>query len=120
MPNTQAKKIDVIIAVLAPSLDFLEKYGDEIFPGVPVVFCGVDARELGKRALPPRFTGVFLKREFSPTVDLVLQLQPDTKQFVVVAGTSSFDAALLAQAREEFRPYEDRVAFKYLSNAADE
>lgn len=55
-----SKKIDVIIAVLGPSLDFLTKYGDEIFPGVPVVFCGVDAREMGKRALPPRFTGVFL------------------------------------------------------------
>ena len=110
-----SKKIDVIIAVLGPSLEFLVKHGDEIFPGVPVVFCGVDARELGKRTLPPHFTGVFLKREFSPTVDLVLQLQPDARQFVVVAGTSDFDAELLAQFKEEVRSYENRFNFRYLT-----
>jgi ABC-type uncharacterized transport system substrate-binding protein len=110
-----SKKIDAIIAVLAPSLDFLVQHGDEIFPEVPIVFCGVDAREIGKRTLPPRFTGVFLKREFSPTVDLALQLRPGIRQFVVVAGTSNFDAALLAQAREEFQPYENRFAFTYLT-----
>ena len=118
MPNTRKKKIDLIIAALGPSLDFMVNYGDEIFPGVPVVFCGVDARELGKRALPSRFTGVFLKREFAPTVDVALQLRPETKQFVVVAGTTPFDASVLSQARQEFRPYEDRFAFRYLTALA--
>lgn len=37
-------KVHVIIAVLGPSLDFLVKHGNEIFPEVPVVFCGVDPR----------------------------------------------------------------------------
>ena len=47
------KKIDVAIAILGPSLDFLLEYGAEIFPETPIVFCGVDRRELGGRSLPP-------------------------------------------------------------------
>jgi hypothetical protein len=35
------RKIDVAIAVLGPSLDFLLSYGQTIFPGADVVFCAV-------------------------------------------------------------------------------
>ena len=34
---------------------------------------------------------------------------------VVVSGTSEFDTTLLAQAQKEFRSYEKRVSFTYLS-----
>ena len=38
---------DVIIAALAPSLDFVLKYRDNLFPGVPVVFGAIDKHEAG-------------------------------------------------------------------------
>src|SRR6186997_983696 len=86
-----SKKIDVVIAVLGPSLDFLLRHGDVIFPGVPIVFCGFDRWELGERQLPPRVSGVFLKREFAPTLDAVLHIHPDTQHAFVIAGTTDFD-----------------------------
>jgi hypothetical protein len=51
------KKIDVAVAIMAPALDFLMTYGDLIFPGASVVFCGLDRRQLGARSLPPTCTG---------------------------------------------------------------
>ena len=105
------KKIDVVVAVMAPALDFLLNHRDEIFPGTPIVFCGIDRKQLGDRSLPADVTGVLLKREFSPTLELVFRLHPDTERIVVVAGTSEFDTRLLAQAREEFKPFENRFAF---------
>ena len=103
------------IAVLSPPLDFLLSDGQTIFPGAAIVFCGIDKRQFGTRSLPPNVTGVLLKREFAPTLEVALQLQPDTEQIVVVAGTSKFDSDLLAQAKEEFHPYEGRLAFTYLT-----
>src|SRR5262249_32966725 len=47
------RKIDVIIAALAPSLDFVLKYRDDLFPGVPVVFGAVEQREARARRLGP-------------------------------------------------------------------
>ena len=47
-----AKKIDAVIAAMGPALDFLLAYGDTVFPGTPIVFCGIDRREIERRALP--------------------------------------------------------------------
>jgi signal transduction histidine kinase len=109
------KKIDVAVAVMAPAFDFLLAYGDLIFPGTPIVFCGLDRKQLGTRTLPPNVYGVLIKREFAPTLELALHLHPKTENVVVVSGTSEFDTELLAEAQREFRPYENRVSVTYLS-----
>jgi signal transduction histidine kinase len=109
------KKIDVAIAILSPSLDFLLNYGSVIFPGTPIVFCGIDKTELGNRSLPPHVRGILVKREFAPTVEIALSLHPTTERAVVVAGTSNFDTRLLEQAKIDFGFYEDRLDFQYLT-----
>ena len=73
------KKIDVAVAIMGPALDFLSRYGDAIFPGTPIVFCGIDRKEFGDRSLPPHVRGILLKREFVPTFELALRLHPHTK-----------------------------------------
>ena len=111
-----SKKIDVAVTILSPALDFWLSHGDAIFAGVPVVFCGIDRKELADRALPHNFRGVLVKREFAPSLEIALRLHPQAKRVVVVAGTSEFDTRLLDQARVEFRAYEDRLAFTYLTS----
>jgi signal transduction histidine kinase len=110
------KKIDLIISVMGPSLEFLLKYGREIFHGIPILFCGIDRREIGRRKLPPNVTGVLVQREFGPTLDLALRLQPDTRRAVLISGTSGFDHRLAAQALGELRAFKDRVAITHLTN----
>jgi signal transduction histidine kinase len=109
------KKIDLVVAILSPALDFLLNYGSVIFPGTPIVFCGIDKTELGNRSLPPNFRGILLKREFAPTVEIALSLHPKTERAVVVAGTSDFDTKLLEQAKIDFSFYENRLDFHYLT-----
>jgi len=111
-----AKKIDVVVAVMEPALTFLLSHRDEIFPGIPIVFCGLDGKLLGERSFPEDITGVLLKREFAPTVEIAARIHPETERFVVVAGTSAFDKQLLTQAQEEFQPLEKRFAFTYLTD----
>jgi signal transduction histidine kinase len=108
------KKIDVAVGVMSPSLNFLLAFGAEIFPGTPIIFCGVDKRQLGDRVLPPHVRGILLKREFEPTLGLALHLHRATEKVVVVSGSSEFDTGLLAEARAQFRSYDNRVAFSYL------
>jgi len=112
------RRIDAVVAVLGPSLDFLLNEGRSVFPGVPVVFCGIDRREIAKRVLPAHVTGVLLKRQFAPTLRLALDLHPGTTRVVLVAGTSEFDTTLVTQARQEFREFEGRVAFTYLTSSS--
>ena len=109
------RKIDVAVAAMGPSLEFLVTDGKDIFPGTPIVFCGIDKRELDSVVLPPSATGVLVKRQFHPTLEIALRLHTETKQIVVVSGTSEFDTRLVDQAKAEFHSFEDRLTFTYLS-----
>jgi hypothetical protein len=109
------KKIDVAVAAMGPSLEFLVTDGKDVFPGTPIVFCGIDKRELDSFVLPSYATGVLVKRQFHPTLEVALRLNPETKHIVVVSGTSDFDTRLVDQAKAEFHSFEDRLTFTYLS-----
>jgi PAS domain S-box-containing protein len=110
--------IDLLIAAMGPSLNFLLRYGDELFPGIPIVFCGIDRRELGGRNLEPHVTGILARREFKGTLNLALRLHPQSRRVIVIGGTSDFDKYWEAEARREFREFEDRLAFTYLTDLA--
>ena len=109
------KQLDVVVTVMGPSLDFLLASEEPLFGNVPIVFCGIDRQELGGRELPPRVTGVLLERDFASTLEIALELHPDTRRVVFVAGTSEFDTRLLNEARRQFRPFERRVQLTYLT-----
>jgi signal transduction histidine kinase len=111
-----SRQLDLIVAVMGPAVNFLRQYGDTFAPGVPVVFCGADARDLEGVTLPTHMTGLLVRRVFAPTVDLALRLQPDTQQVFVVGGTSEFDRHLQVSARREFAQFERRVSFTYLTD----
>jgi signal transduction histidine kinase len=109
------KKPDLIVAVMGPSLRFLLRHGQELFPGTPIVFCGADADDIRGTALPANVTGILVRRTFAPTVDVALQLQPTTSHVYVVGGTSAFDRHLQQLARSEFERFGQRLSFHYLT-----
>jgi signal transduction histidine kinase len=93
---------DVIIAVRSRSLDFLLKYRDELFAGVPIVSTGMDLREVQARTLPPRITVNALRITYRPTLAMALALKPETENVALVLGASPNDHTLEALVRDEF------------------
>jgi hypothetical protein len=108
-------KPDLIVAVMEPALNFLLRHGDQIFPGVPIVFASIDRSTIQGKKLPPNVTGVLVKRTYSPTLEAALRLQPDTRHvFVVGGGPSPFDSLLQTLIRRDLRPFEDQLNITYL------
>jgi hypothetical protein len=105
---------DLIVAVMGPSLDFLLRHRS-LFPGVPIVFCGADPSDLEGKTLGENVTGLVVKRDFAPTIEIALKLQPSTRTVFVVGGASRFDRQLQAIARRDFAPFESRVTITYLT-----
>jgi PAS domain S-box-containing protein len=106
--------IDVAIGVMGPSLDFLLENGATVFPGAAIVFCGIDGADLSRRELHGEATGVLVKREFRPTLELALRLHPLTRLAVVIGGTSEFETRLMEKVRTELKPLETRVNVAYM------
>jgi len=111
------KKLSAVIAVAQSAIDFIHLYGDELFPGVPIVVYGpVDAL----RGWEPgrSITGTLAKLDLSGTVELILRLQPGTREILVVSGASSRDQWLQSIARPQFEEFQKRVKFTYLAGVA--
>jgi PAS domain S-box-containing protein len=102
--------LDLIISTTGATLEFVAKYGLELFPDVPVVFLG-DAASRPSRTSTGLSPGLDLRK----TIDVALELQPETKQVFIVSGTSEFDRFYEDLARQQLRPLEKRVAFTYLT-----
>jgi hypothetical protein len=70
------KRIDLLVAVDPGVVRFLKAHGDEIYPGVPVVYYGVRDSTLRQIDPPSRFVGVPEQFDPAPTINLALALRP--------------------------------------------
>jgi PAS domain S-box-containing protein len=109
------RKIDLVIAGLASGLDFALKHREQTFPGVPIIYCAVDQREINARKLPADVIGVPIKMDLAATLDIALQFHPTTRRVYVVTGKSKFDVQWEAESRLAFQAYQDKLEFIYLA-----
>jgi signal transduction histidine kinase len=113
------RKLSVIIAVARPAINFMRIYGDELFPGVPIVVYG-DSEALNGWDPSRPITGTLGKVDLSGTVELILRLQPRTREILVISGASASDQWLQSVARRQLKELENRVKFTYLTGLAVE
>ena len=108
-------KPDLIIAVFEPAFDFVLKHRQELFPDVPIVFGGIERLSFANPDLEPNITGVFQDgTAYGKTLDLALNLHPDTRHIVVIGGAGFVEQSWLEPARKTFQRYVDRLQFTYL------
>ena len=70
------------------ALNFVQAHIDDIFPGVPVFFSGVNDLGVKKQLDPQRFTGVFEQKEIAPNLDLVAKMAGDHENIVLLGDAS--------------------------------
>ena len=87
------------------------------FPGVPIVYCFPNWAP-GAPPLGSDLTGIVNDVAASGTMEAALRLLPDTRNIVVVGGTSYIDRMYEAVVREQLKPYERNYQTSYLTNLA--
>src|SRR5271166_5112686 len=85
------RKPDIIIAVIALALDFVQQHRLALWRVVPVVFCGIPEEVMRGRSLGSGITGVCLDYDIAGTIDLAINLQPNARRLVPVAGVGDYD-----------------------------
>ena len=70
------------------ALDLILEQGQHLFPGVPIVFCGINDVQPTTLARHPAITGVAEELSVVETVDLALRLHPDTKKIIVIGRST--------------------------------
>lgn len=105
----EGHSFDLVIAMTDLALQFIGSNRSELFPGVPIVFF---ARSQATRPVP-NSTGIFVSVNYTGTVALATQLQPDLEHVFFVAGAEDRDREYERLARAQFRSYEGRLSFTY-------
>jgi PAS domain S-box-containing protein len=104
-------KFDVIVVVFDAPLEFLLRYRDELFPGVPIVYLILKHPNLA--ALPPATTGLWEGPRVKHSLEIALKLHPDTRQVFVIRGklNNTLDETETFQQLESFK---NRIDINYL------
>jgi signal transduction histidine kinase len=87
-PKYRDQRFDVIVAALPEPFQFVLRARDELWPGTPVVVCGVDERSVRDLKPPPGFAVLTTRFDMEGTVRAALALLPDTRHVALVGGAS--------------------------------
>lgn len=90
---------DVVIASDDYAFNYLRSEHRRLFPGVPIVFCGVNVFEPEMLKDEPDFTGIAEGMEVAGNFALIRRLQPDVRRIVLLADQTSFGQRMVQHAR---------------------
>ncbi|SCY70821.1 PAS domain S-box-containing protein [Desulfoluna spongiiphila] len=103
------------------ALDFLRQYRSDIFPGVPVVFCGINGFEPAMlKGFGGNITGVVEKPDPLSTSRLALSLFPKTRRLIVVTGITPTGRTINQQARMALENLKGKVETQWWDGLAQD
>ena len=111
---------DVIICTDDPAFSFLLERRERLFPGVPVVFCGVNGFEPSLLAGRRGITGVNEEISVAETLDTILELLPDTNRVMAVGDVSQTGRRNLQLVREAAERYRSNLDFTFVEGPEPE
>ena len=108
--------LNAIIVTDDHALNFLLQYRDELFPGIPVFFIGINDYEASRMINQKNITGITVTYDVFGTIELMLDLHPNAKEIVVISDgiiTGGGFRKLIERAAPNFS---NSVRFRYLTN----
>lgn len=103
-------KPDVVVSG-GPLREFLSRYAEMMFPGVPVVFPREENAAL--EALPDSEFVTSRNSEYMKSVDIIFRTRPDTKKVYVILGDSDEERDIQRNMARVANAYRDRAAFVF-------
>jgi len=109
-------RFDVIISSDDHAFNFLLTHHQELFPGTPIVFCGVndfkDSMLVGYNLI----TGVVESFGIKGTIDVALQLHPDAKEVFVIVDKTLSGTIVKKLMMKDIPHFENVLRFTFLED----
>ena len=108
-------RFDVIIISDNDALNFVQEYRQRLFPGIPVIFCGIN----GVETINPDekdITGIIENFDLAKTLDLARRLHPEKTRMVVLGDDSSAGQAIKNQIVHKMNAYNPNYQVEFWSN----
>jgi PAS domain S-box-containing protein len=110
------KHFDVIISSDDDAFNFLLERQPKLFPGTPVVFCGVNYLDPSKLRNNLLFTGIEEEYDLGGTIRIMLKLHPLAKKIIVVNDKTTTGIGNLKRMQEVIPLFENQVEFLFMDD----
>ncbi|SNS06371.1 PAS domain S-box-containing protein [Humidesulfovibrio mexicanus] len=106
-------EFDLVIASDDFAYNFVLDYQDRLFPGLPVVFCGVNDFKPEKLAGRNNITGLVENVDFEATLRLAARLHKNAHKMIVIGDRSVTGMAIQGQLRKTAPRLQGLLEFEY-------
>jgi PAS domain S-box-containing protein len=110
------RNISLVLCSDNNAFDLLRKHRDALFPGAPVVFCGINDYRDEQIAGLKGFTGVAQVFSIRATAETILRLHPDTREILVINDFQESGQMNLRDTQRELADLQDRVRLTFNEN----
>lgn len=110
------KTIDIIISSDDHAFQFLLQHHENLFPSIPVVFCGVNLFKDEFVYAKPYFTGVVESFSIKDTINSALQINPKLQRVYSIVDQTISGKANLELLEQVVPSFNDRIQFNIISN----
>ena len=107
------RPLDVIVSIGAPAADFVQRHRRRLFPTTPMVFTAVDQRRVQYSNLTANDVAVAVNINYLSAFENILQVLPDTKDVIVVVGTSPIEKFWKEAIGKQAEPLTNRIKLSW-------
>ncbi len=113
--KSKLNKIEYSLIICSDNnaLNFIQKYGAELYPEIPVVFCGVNNFKPDLVKGIEHVTGVVETIDYSGTLQLMSDIHPDRNNIVVILDKTPTGQSIKKEFELAADKFIDRFTFKF-------
>ena len=104
---------DLIIVSDDNALRLIKKYRDTLFPGIPVVFTGINDCESVLSCNNTGYTGIIEKLPIKENIEFILELHPSLETLYLVTDDSYTGKIIRRYADNISKKYEGKINIRY-------
>ncbi|UPW19269.1 diguanylate cyclase [Agarivorans sp. TSD2052] len=107
---------DLIITSDNNALEFVRQHNAELYPDIPIVFCGVNFFQTALIQGLEQVTGVVEEADVIGTIELMLSVHPKTKEIIIVVDKTTTGLAIKQSLSGLQDHFSQRVAIRFYSD----
>jgi signal transduction histidine kinase len=111
---------DIIVSIGAPAAAFVQRHRQQLFAATPMVFTAVEQRRVQYSSLTANDTVVAVRINYLAAMENILQVLPNTKDVIVVVGTSPIEKFWKEAIAKEVEPLANRIKFLWTDHLSFE
>jgi diguanylate cyclase (GGDEF)-like protein len=109
-------KFDTIIAADNGAMDYLIKYGEELYPNTPMVFCGINEINPSILVSKPQYKIVKENIEVEEMIENILSIFPNTTTFKVYGSNSGSGKSDFNNIKKISGKFSNEYTFNFYEN----